>query len=118
MAFVAVIGDAEAKERVIATSSYFVNAESSLADVAYMISPSYQGQGLGTALHARIAEYAMEHGVRGFTADVLEDNAGMLAVFNRGPGHSNSQTSNGVCEIELLFDEQAVSNRGGWRRAY
>ena len=83
-----------------------------------MVSPGYQGQGLGTALHARTAEYAMENGVRGFTADVLEDNAGMLVVFIRGPGHSNSQTSNGMCEIELLFDESAVSNRGGWGRAY
>jgi acyl-CoA hydrolase/GNAT superfamily N-acetyltransferase len=109
MAFAAVVGDAETGERIIATSSYFVNAESGLADVAYMVSPSYQGQGLGTALHLRTVEYAKESGLRGFTADILEDNAGMRVVFARGPGHLNTQVFQGVCEIELLFDEPTNS---------
>jgi GNAT superfamily N-acetyltransferase len=74
-----------------------------------MVSPSYQGQGLGTALHLRTVEYAKENGLRGFTADILEDNAGMRIVFARGPGHLNSQVSQGVCEIELLFEEPTIS---------
>ena len=105
MAFAAVVGDAESGERIIASSSYFVNEETGLADVAYMVSPEFQGQGLGSLLHQRTAEYAMANGVRGFTADILENNAAMLVVFTRGPGHMNSQVANGTCELELLFDE-------------
>ena len=108
MAFAAVLGDVESGEKIIATSSYYVNAESGLADVAYMVSPSYQGQGLGSALHARTVEYAKANGVRGFTADILEDNPAMLVVFARGPGHLNSHVLDGVCEIELLFYDPAI----------
>lgn len=102
----------DAQERIIATSSYFINAETGLADVAYMVSPTYQGMGmgLGTALHTRTAEYARENGVRGFTADILEDNSSMLVVFTRGPGHLNSQVAQGACEIELLFDKPTIGN--------
>lgn len=105
MAFAAVLGDVESGERIIATSSYYVDADTGLADVGYMVSPDYQGQGLGTALHARTVEYAKANGVRGFTADILESNPSMLHVFARGPGHLNSHLSHGFYEIELLFEE-------------
>lgn len=105
MAFAAVIGDVESGERIIATSSYYVDGDTGLADVGYMVSPEFQGQGLGTALHARTVEYAEDHGVRGFTADVLESNPSMMHVFSRGPGLLNSLLSHGVYELELLFDE-------------
>jgi len=110
MAFAAVLGDVETGERIIATSSYYVDGDTGLADVAYMVSPEYQGQGLGTALHARTVEYAREHGVRGFTADILENNPAMLNVFARGPGHLNTHTTNGVHEIELLFEAPPVGD--------
>ena len=121
MAFAAVIGDAETGERIVASSSYYVNAETGLADVAYMVSPEFQGQGLGSALHTRTAEYAMANAVRGFTADILEDNAAMLVVFTRGPGQLKSQIANGICEIELLFEGHeygAVEPRYGRRRQW
>ncbi len=105
MAFAAVIGDVESGERIIATSSYYVDGDTGLADVGYMVSPEFQGQGLGTALHARTVEYAEGNGVRGFTADVLESNPSMMHVFSRGPGLLNSLLSHGVYELELLFDE-------------
>jgi acyl-CoA hydrolase/GNAT superfamily N-acetyltransferase len=105
MAFAAVIGDEETGQRAIATSSYFVDADTNLADVAYMVSPKFQGQGLGTRLHEVTVDYAMRTGVRGFTADILEDNPAMLSVFAKGPGHLSSHVSLGVYEIELLFSE-------------
>src|SRR5262249_58265631 len=82
MAFVAVIGEPES-ERIVGSSAYFLDPETGLADVSYMIDPEWQGVGLGSALQARTIEYATAHGVRGFTAGVLSDNAAMLAVFRR-----------------------------------
>jgi acyl-CoA hydrolase/GNAT superfamily N-acetyltransferase len=105
MAFAAVIGDVESGERIVAASSYYVDGDTGLADVGYMVSPEFQGEGLGTALHARTVEYAMHNGVRGFTADVLDTNPAMMHVFARGPGFLESQLSQGVFELELLFEE-------------
>ncbi len=105
MAFAAVIGDVESGERIVATSSYYVDADTGLADVGYMVSPDFQGKGLGTALHERTVEYAKANGVRGFTADILESNSAMLNVFARGPGHLSTHLSQGSYDVELLFEE-------------
>ena len=51
-----------------------------------MVSPEWQGVGLGTALQARLLEYAMSRGVRGFVADILPRNASMLRLIARAPG--------------------------------
>jgi acyl-CoA hydrolase/GNAT superfamily N-acetyltransferase len=105
MAFAAVVGDEESDERIIATSSYYVDEGTGLADVGYMVSPEFQGQGLGSAIHARTVEYARDHGVRGLKADILDSNPAMLRVFQRGPGFMNSHVSQGEYEVELLFEE-------------
>jgi acyl-CoA hydrolase/GNAT superfamily N-acetyltransferase len=102
MAFAAVVGEEE-NEQIVATSSYYLDPSTRLADVAYLVDPDWQGRGLGTALHDRTVQYAAAHGVRGFTADVLEDNKGMMEVFARGPGRVSVQTRQGVHEVSVLF---------------
>jgi acyl-CoA hydrolase/RimJ/RimL family protein N-acetyltransferase len=103
MAFAAVVGERES-ERIVGTASYFVDARTSLADVAYMVDPEWQGTGLGSALQERTIDYARRHGVRGFTADVLVENAGMLAVFRRSGLRMETQVDAGALEVTMLFD--------------
>jgi acyl-CoA hydrolase/RimJ/RimL family protein N-acetyltransferase len=104
MAFAVVVGDAE-NERVVATSSYYLDPSTRLADVAYIVDPDWQGRGLGTVLHHRTAQYAMANGVRGFTADVLGENEAMIAVFRKGPGTLETKMRYGVVELQVNFDE-------------
>jgi len=106
MAFAAVVGPAE-RERIVGASAYYVDPATGLADVAYMIDPDWQGVGLGSVLHARTAEYARATGVRGFTADVLVDNAAMLRVFRGGDHGLSMTTSAGVHEVTMLFEPDA-----------
>jgi RimJ/RimL family protein N-acetyltransferase len=103
MAFAAVVGPAE-HGRIVATSSYYVDPRDGLADVAYMVAPDWQRSGLATALHARTVEYAQAAGVRGFTADVLVNNLGMMKVLRRGLGYDvSSELEDGVYEVRMLF---------------
>ena len=104
MAFAVVVGDAE-NERVVATSSYYLDPSTRLADVAYIVDPDWQGRGLGTVLHHRTVQYAMDNGVRGFTADVLGENEAMIAVFRHGPGALETKMRYGVVELLLTFNE-------------
>jgi acyl-CoA hydrolase/GNAT superfamily N-acetyltransferase len=106
MAFAAVVGPAES-ERIVGASCYYVDPATGLADVAYMIDPEWQGAGLGSLLHGRTVEYARSHLVRGFTADVLVENAAMLRVFRRGDHGLSVTTSAGVHEVTMLFDPDA-----------
>jgi acyl-CoA hydrolase/RimJ/RimL family protein N-acetyltransferase len=103
MAFAAVVGERES-ERIVGTASYFVDARTSLADVAYMVDPEWQGTGLGSALQERTIDYARRHGVRGFTADVLVENVGMLAVFRRSGVRMETHVDAGAIEVTMLFD--------------
>jgi RimJ/RimL family protein N-acetyltransferase len=103
MAFAAAVGE-RASERIVGSSCYFLDLATGLADVAYMVDPEWQGTGLGSALQERTIEYARRHGVRGFTADVLAENAPMLAVFRRSGLRLESRVESGTFEVKLLFD--------------
>jgi RimJ/RimL family protein N-acetyltransferase len=107
MAFAAVVGPAE-HERIVGTSSYYVDPRDHVAEVAYMVEPDWQRSGLATELHARTVAYARAHGVRGFSADVLTRNAPMLRVFRRGKElglHGlSSDLDAGVHELTMPFD--------------
>ena len=102
MAFAAVVGPHES-ERIVATSCYYLDPSTGLADVAYLVDPEWQGSGLGTILHERTVEYARAHGVRGFTADVLVSNAAMLRVFQRGAHELTSTMAGGSYEVTMIF---------------
>jgi acyl-CoA hydrolase/RimJ/RimL family protein N-acetyltransferase len=105
MAFAVVVGPPE-HERIVATSSYYRDPRDSYAEVAYMVDPDWQGNGVATALHARTVEYARAHGVRGLTADVLMSNPAMLKVFRRGAGHTLRMDADaGVYEVRMEFTD-------------
>jgi acyl-CoA hydrolase/RimJ/RimL family protein N-acetyltransferase len=102
MAFAAVVGPS-ANEHIVATSTYFLNPASGLAEVAYMVDPDWQGAGLGTILHAGLVDYARDHGARGLTADLLSGNSRMLRIFERGDHSISVETDAGVTEVTMLF---------------
>jgi RimJ/RimL family protein N-acetyltransferase len=103
MAFAAIVGERES-ERFVASSCYFVDPATGFADVAYMVHPEWQGAGLGTVLQARTIEYARAYGVRGFTADVLAENAPMLEVFRRSGLRMESRIESGTFEVTLHIE--------------
>jgi acyl-CoA hydrolase/GNAT superfamily N-acetyltransferase len=103
MAFAAVVGPRE-NERIVATSCYYLDPATGLADVAYLVDPEWQGAGLGRILHERTVEYARAHGVRGFTASVLASNDAMLTVFRGSGEHRLTSTPEGASyELTLIF---------------
>jgi RimJ/RimL family protein N-acetyltransferase len=101
VAFVAVTGPRE-NEDVVRTGAYFLNPSTNLAEVAYMIVPEWQGSGLGGALQQRLKEFAVDHGVRGFVAEVLQTNAAMLNLAKR-LGKIEIKTEDGAYHVTSVF---------------
>jgi acyl-CoA hydrolase/RimJ/RimL family protein N-acetyltransferase len=101
VAFVAVAGPRE-NEEIVGTAAYFLNPSTNLAEVAYMIIPEWQGTGLGSALQQRLKEFAMDRGVRGFVAEVLQANTAMLNLAKR-LGKIEIKTEDGTYHVTLLF---------------
>jgi acyl-CoA hydrolase/RimJ/RimL family protein N-acetyltransferase len=107
VAFLAVTGPRE-NEEVIGSACYFLSPTTNLAEVAFMVAPEFQGAGLGTALQARLREYAMSRGVRGFVAEILPRNTRMLRLAARAPGTmTTSRDEDGVHATILFHDSVA-----------
>ena len=102
MAFVAVFGDREG-DRIVGSCCYYVNPTTNLAEVAYMILPEWQGVGLGGALQQRMIEYAKKRGLRGFTADILAQNAKMKKLFQSGSPNVSIEREGDTYEVTMLF---------------
>ena len=68
-----------------------------------MVSPEWQGAGLGTALQARLLEYAMSRGVRGFVADILPSNSSMLRLIARAPGVVTTSRDEDAVHVTVVF---------------
>src|SRR5262247_740114 len=102
VAFLAVTGPRE-NEEVVGSACYFLNPTTNLAEVAFMVAPEFQGAGLGTALQARLLEYAMSRGVRGFVADILPRNASMLRLIARAPGVVTTSRDEDGVQVTVVF---------------
>jgi len=85
VAFVACVGPRESAQ-IVAQSCYFVDPATNLAETAFMVHPAWQGSGLGSALQRRMAEHARQRGVRGFVAEILSSNDGMIRLARAGTG--------------------------------
>jgi RimJ/RimL family protein N-acetyltransferase len=108
VAFLAVTGPRE-NEEVIGSACYFLSPTTNLAEVAFMVAPEFQGAGVGTALQARLQEYAMSRGVRGFVAEILPRNTRMLRLAARAPGTmATSRDEDGV-HVTVLFRDSAAA---------
>jgi GNAT superfamily N-acetyltransferase len=92
---------------VIATRRVLPN----LAEVAFMIAPEFQGAGLGTALQARLQEYAMSRNVRGFVFEILSRNRSMLRLAARARGTVTTSRDADVVHVTALFPDSGNTSR-------
>lgn len=102
MAFLAVV-EKDEEERIIGSSCYVVDPSTNMAEVAYMIHPQWQENGVGKALQQRMIEYARSKGLRGFTAGVLGHNERMIRLIEKSGCSVSTSRSSGVWEITMTL---------------
>jgi len=105
VAFVAVRGSRE-NEEIIGIAGYFLNPSTNLAEIAFMVEPAHQKSGLGTAMQDRLSEFARARKVRGFVAEVLQVNEGMMGLARR-LGEVAIHTEDGVHTVTCIFGAPA-----------
>ena len=99
VALVAVVE--EGGHRVIAAGGRYVVQQPGSAEVAFVVTDRYQGQGVGAALLRHLAAIARDAGLREFTAEVLPENIPMLKVFEKSGLKMNTKRQPGVVHITL-----------------
>jgi GNAT superfamily N-acetyltransferase len=75
---VAVTGAGE-EERIVGLGRYARRAAS--AEIAFTVQEDYQGRGIASRLLQKLADFARRNGIAQFEADLLAENAPMLAVL-------------------------------------
>jgi RimJ/RimL family protein N-acetyltransferase len=110
VAFLAVIGPRE-NETIIGSACYFLNPATNLAEVAFMVAPEFQAAGLGTALQARLQEYAMSRNVRGFVFEILSHNKKMLRLAAHARGTITTSCDEDVVHVTALFTDSGNTSR-------
>lgn len=102
VAFVAVAGTREQPE-IVAHACYFIDASTNLAETAFMVSPRWQGQGLGGALQKRMMAHAQSRGVRGFVAEILPTNTSMVKLARSGAANVSVEKTEDSLRLTVLF---------------
>ncbi|MBG6218083.1 acyl-CoA synthetase (NDP forming)/RimJ/RimL family protein N-acetyltransferase [Arthrobacter sp. CAN_A6] len=79
------------------------------AEVAFNVSDSHQGRGLGSILLEHLAAAARENGIRRFSAEVLPENRKMITVFAEAGYEVKRHFDDGVVMLSFDIDETARS---------
>ena len=110
MSVIALIGGSD-QETIIAEARFVKDEVSSYGDVAFVVDEKYQGLGIATYIYEMLIRLAKERGLKGFTADVLQENKGMMKVFENSYLPINARLQNGIYKLKIPFDAQATQTR-------
>ena len=90
-------------ETIVAIGGYYLDASINRAEVAFVVSDNYQNRRIGSFLFKQLCKIAKSNGIAGFTAEVLDENKAMQAVFNHSGLNVNSNVREGVFHYEMTF---------------
>jgi L-amino acid N-acyltransferase YncA len=93
--------------RVVGVAESMRLHSSTMAEVAFSISPDFQGKGLGRLLLAKLAEAARESGIAGLIAVTIPANQAMINLFGTLPYKVEKHVEEGELVLSCRFDELA-----------
>lgn len=93
----------EQKEIVIGMGQYKITKKTRTAEAAMVIRDGFQGRGIGTMLADQLVYLARRQGLVAFTADVFEDNAPMLRIFEKSGFDVDRKSEYGVSKMRMNF---------------
>ena len=86
------------------------------AEVAFLVSDTEQGRGIGTQLLQLLTTYARVHGVERFSAFVLPDNLQMMRVFRNSGYELHRTLEEGVYNVDFPLTHGEDSRAAEARR--
>ena len=100
---VGLVGE-EGQGRIIAEARFIKIPGSPLAEVVFVVDEKYQRLGIAGFLYEVLIQLAKERGVKGFTAEVLFSNIGIMKVFRKGALPVKAHLEGGVYYLEIPFN--------------
>jgi len=116
--FAIVALDPNAPTEIIAVVRYEGSPGSDRAEYAALVTDSWQGKGLGSAMTRSLISAALQRGIRHFFALVLPENIRMMSLLRDLGYPERTRFEDGIAEIEVDLTEpppdieQDSSDRG------
>lgn len=95
---------------IIAMARYDMDPATRFGDIAFVVRDEWQRRGLGSVLMRRMLDAARANGLRGFSADVLAGNRGMLMVFQQSGLTVQSRFDGSFYHLEMPFEAPPAVN--------
>ncbi len=114
MSIVGVIGE-EKKGKIIAEARYVKVPNSEFAEAVFWVDEAYQRHGIATFMYGMLIQIARQHGIKGFIADVMFDNNGMMRVFKKFGVMVKSHLEGRMYNLVIHFPED---NTGIFREVF
>jgi GNAT superfamily N-acetyltransferase len=92
------------KERIIAEARYIREPVRPFAEIVLVVDEEYQGIGIGSYLFGLLARLAKEKGLKGFTAEVLFSNTGMMKVLKKVGFPIETRLEDSVYHLEISLE--------------
>jgi GNAT superfamily N-acetyltransferase len=107
MSIVGLVGE-EGKGRIIAEARFIKIPTTPLAEVVFVVDEQYQRLGIASLLYRRLIKLAKEQRIKGFVAEVLFSNIGIMNVFRKGDFPVKANLASGVYHIEIPFSTDST----------
>jgi len=105
VSIVGLVGE-EGQGRIIAEARYIRIPGQPLAEAVFVVDEQYQRLGVASFMYKMLIRLARERGVKGFVAEVLFSNIGMMKVFRKGDLPVEAHLESGVYHLEIPFSKQ------------
>lgn len=102
VSIVATIPEADG-EAIIAIGGYYLDLKTNRAEVAFVVHDDYQQKHIGSFLFKQLCTIAKRNGIAGFTAEVLDENKSMQAVFNNSGLTVQTELREGVYHYDMTL---------------
>jgi ribosomal protein S18 acetylase RimI-like enzyme len=96
------------QEKIIAEGRYLLDDRGEWAEVAFVVDEAYQSLGICSYLFSMLVRLARQRGLKGFYADVLASNVGMVKIFKRSGLKVDAQLDQKYYSITIALDEPQV----------
>jgi acyl-CoA synthetase (NDP forming)/RimJ/RimL family protein N-acetyltransferase len=90
----------EVHDELVGWASYERWPKRDEAEAAFMVDDEHHGRGIATLQLEHLAAIARTNGIKRFTAEVLSDNRGMLAVFAKAGWPLQRRFESGVVDLD------------------
>jgi acyl-CoA hydrolase/GNAT superfamily N-acetyltransferase len=91
--------------KVVGIGEYLLDPACNLAEVAFSVSGSWQGKGIGKRLMHKLFAGARDNGIAGFTAYTAPGNLGMVGLFDSLPVNIFTGEEDGMIVLSCRFDD-------------